>query len=483
MTNSEMAAPVGASTAPRTARFASVFLGAWFIYLLVGPAWGFYWIDSWHNEQRAVQVILLAATGLVAALVPRFRHALVAPSVTTLCLWLVGLLGVVSALNAEFMSAAFVEVALHFLLVLLVVVTAGCIRESPARLAVWTQRACVVLALVHVGGIAARYAAMLSLDRAPDVEVLLLGFANPRFPSALYALLLPFVAAFAGDRHEHRGLRMTALVLLALLWCINLALGTRAIWFAYALALPLVFMLAGWHRIRPLAVILASTAVTGVAVYYLLFIGVPAWMSLGSAMPSQTDHLTSLSDRIFLWTQSGRLMTEHLLLGIGPMNLAGLGDSYASHPHDWMLQFGTEWGMPVLAILAWVLWRHGRALRMQRASPGDSEDLAIAPLVATVMALFYGMVDGNLVMPVSQSAFALVAGVLFGTAFHPEPRVAAPFSRASFGAAALAVASASFMLFYLAETLPKQPESEDHWRRTSRHSNFAPRFWQQGLLR
>ena len=37
---------------------------AWLIYLLVAPTIGFGWIDSWHNEQRAVQVVLLACTAV-----------------------------------------------------------------------------------------------------------------------------------------------------------------------------------------------------------------------------------------------------------------------------------------------------------------------------------------------------------------------------------------------------------------------------------
>ena len=41
---------------------------AWLVYLLVSPTIGFGWIDSWHNEQRAVQVALLCASTLPFAL-------------------------------------------------------------------------------------------------------------------------------------------------------------------------------------------------------------------------------------------------------------------------------------------------------------------------------------------------------------------------------------------------------------------------------
>ena len=36
----------------------------WLVYLLITPTIGIAWIESWHNEQRAVQVILLACTAV-----------------------------------------------------------------------------------------------------------------------------------------------------------------------------------------------------------------------------------------------------------------------------------------------------------------------------------------------------------------------------------------------------------------------------------
>jgi O-antigen ligase len=324
---------------------------------------------------------------------------------------------------------------------------------------------------------------MLALERAPNIDVLLLGYANPRFPTALYALLLPLVAMFALDPHERVALRRLAWVILTFLWCINIALGTRAIWFAYALTLPLLIALVGWQRVLPGALVLASTALSGFFVYCLLFLGLPAWLSLGSALPSHIDHLSSFSDRLYLWTQSLQLMLKQPLLGVGPMNFAALGDSYASHPHDWILQVGAEWGIPVLALLLWVLWRLGRALRERLAVERGVDGAVLAPLAAAIMGLCYALVDGNLVMPVSQSTFALMLGVLLGCAF-PAVSNAAPMRRSLAAVIAIVVlTSAVFLLAYVADSLPRQGENEQAWRRHSKYPDLAPRFWQQGLLR
>jgi O-antigen ligase len=463
---------------------AASLLGGWFVYLLVAPTWGFFWIDAWHNEQRAVQVILLVATGVCAVSIARFRVVLVPRSSAAYLVWAIALLGAVSAARASFVAPALAELSLHLLLVVLAAFTAVSVRQDPVRFSVWIRRGCLVLAGIHVAGVAARYAAMLTLERAPDLDVLLLGYSNPRFPTALYALLMPFVAVLAVDPGEKMTLRRLGGVVLVLLWCINIALGTRAIWFAYALTLPLLVVLVGWRRVLPGALALGSSALGGFLVYYLFFVAIPAWLALGSGLPSHVDHLTSFSDRIYLWTQSLRVIIGAPLLGIGPMNLAGLGDSFASHPHNWMLQVAAEWGVPALALLCLVLWRLGRQLRLKvRVERGNDADV-LAPLAATTIGLCYGLVDGNLVMPVSQTAFALTLGILLGNAFATAPTSTSGRRSLSPLVATLVLASASCLIVYVLDTLPKQGENESAWRRTSKYSdNLAPRFWQQGLLR
>jgi len=62
--------------------------------------------------------------------------------------------------------------------------------------------------------VATRYAAAIRLGRGIDFDVLILGYANPRFPSALLALLIPFIAFVAGDSKEYRSLRIASVIVL-----------------------------------------------------------------------------------------------------------------------------------------------------------------------------------------------------------------------------------------------------------------------------
>jgi O-antigen ligase len=462
--------------------FGEMLLGAWFLYLLIAPTWGFFWIDAWHNEQRAVQVILISATALIGIGVPVCRLALIPRSPAALLLCAVGGLGVLASLQARFVAAAFADVSLYVLLAALAAIVASTVRAHPQRLSIWARRACVFLGAVHVTGIAARYGAMSALERAPDIDVLLLGYANPRFPSALYALLMPFIAMCALDRQEHAGLRRVAWGVLALLWCVNIALGTRAIWFAYGMLVPLMAWFAGWPRVRPAAQTLAITAGVGLGAYLLLFVAVPVWLGLGDALPSQIQHLTSVNDRALLWRQSLGVVMDHPLLGIGPMNLAGLGGAVASHPHNWILQVAAEWGLPAVALLCWALWNIANRVRL-RLRNTDRDDLdMLGPLAAVLIGLAYGLVDGNLVMPVSQTAFALAAGLLCGTSLGDTHDVAAARPLAAVAGLVLVVVSAAILPAYVAQSLPRQEQNERAWRHLSKYPDLAPRFWQQGLL-
>ena len=50
--------------------------------------------------------------------------------------------------------------------------------------------------------------------------------------------LIPFLALTVIEKTELRSLRAGAAVVLSFLWAINLGLGTRGIWFAYAIGIP-----------------------------------------------------------------------------------------------------------------------------------------------------------------------------------------------------------------------------------------------------
>ena len=188
----------------------------------------------------------------------------------------------------------------------------------------WARWFALLFATAYVLGVATRYLAAVNLERTIDLDVLILGYANPRFPSALHAVLIPFLALTVIEKTELRSLRVGAAFVLSFLWAINLGLGTRGIWFAYAVGIPFTALLVGRRQVaRPLAV-LALTALAGVILYFVLFSVAPTLTGTSAAVRAPTDNLTTLTSREVLWQLSWQAIESSPWLGMGPMQFAAL---------------------------------------------------------------------------------------------------------------------------------------------------------------
>lgn len=462
----------------------AALLAAWFLYLLLAPTVGFRWIESWHDEQRAVQVVLLAATALAfCAMLFDGRYRLQLPRIRWIVV-AVFALGAVSATRATYADAAYAELALHFLLLVLVLVTAVAVGRNPARSLVLAQYGALLLLAAHVAGVAVQYAAAVSMRRALTVDVLILGYSNARFPSALHALLIPFVATLSVDPRHRRALRWLGFALLACTWAINLALATRAIWFAYAVALPILWAALGWRVLRPAVQATILSALAGALLYGLVFRGLPLWLGMGESFQKRTfDQLIWGSNRELLIRSSLEAIRSAPWLGIGPMQFAAVPKVWAAHPHNWVLQLASEWGLPAATLAVYgtmmLLRQAGR-----RVAGALTDHVPLASFVAaSVVALVYGLVDGNLVMPVSQSATSLVFGGLVAAsrplAANGVDNTRASSAVAAVGIALLAVISAVCLAVFTARTVGPMTVFE---QATASSRTLWPRFWSDGFL-
>jgi putative inorganic carbon (HCO3(-)) transporter len=479
------------STAPDTARswtdvVSGLLLAAWFLYLLLSPTVGFGWIDSWHNEQRAAQVVLLVATAVgfcAMVLHAPFRRRL--PDLHWIVV-VVFALGAVSAARARYVDAAFTELALHFLLLILIMVTAAAVARQPARALRLAQYGSLLLLWACLAGVAMHYAAAVSIRHAIDVDVVLLGYANARMPSALHALLIPFVATLSTDPRQMRTLRLLGFAALAGTWAINLALGTRAIWFAYVVSLAIIAVAVGWQRLRPLVQVMILSAIAGAVLYEVIFRLLPVWIGLGESFEKRTlDQLFSGSNRELLIRSSLQAIGSAPLLGIGPMQFAAIPKVWAAHPHNWVLQLASEWGLPaaLLAIVGTIgLFRQFVSQLRTETATAEPEGLLTAFLCSTV-ALVYGLVDGSLVMPVSQSAAAMGFGAWLGTmrASGSTARTGSGGWRTASLLALLSAAAAVHLGSFTVRT--EEPatalERGEHFLTT--HALW-PRYWSEGFL-
>lgn len=455
-------------------------LALWLAYLLVTPTVGLGWIESWHNEQRAAQIALLcltAVTYVIAGLTAGFDGRGIRWAFPRLLI--AGLaIGVLSALLALFRFAALAEVGLVILLAALVLFTAQVVAMDPARSLRWARWFALLFATAYVLGVATRFLAAVNLERTIDLDVWILGYANPRFPSALHALLIPFLTMTVAESHEQRFLRVVAVLILSLLWTINIGLGTRGIWFAYALAVPALIPIVGWRRAAGLAAVIAATAIAGALLYYVLIALAQALAGHGDSAPVSAVNLT-LTSREVLWRLSWDAIVASPWLGLGPMQFAALGSPVGAHPHNWVLQIASEWGLPSLLIALYALSR----LLLRTRSAQHCVDLT-CPFLAVSVALALGMVDGNLVMPVSQTAAALTLGLLLGLLSQTERKERMPTEAISVQALTtfLCLAACGLVVAYAISSAQVQEFGASEFSRSNPGTWLVPRFWEQGLI-
>lgn len=455
---------------------AHYLLGAWALYLLLAPTTGFSWIESWHNEQRAVQIVLLVLTTLLTAVLTAFaRDEVRARLQFPVWWWVFVALGVVSALASQLPFAAFAEVALFVLLSTLVMLTATVTASQPERMTQAVRYGALLIAGAHVLSVLVRYGASMDVGKGVDLSVFMLGYANPRFASALYAVLIPFVAALAIDTRERCPLRAVAFTALCALWTINLGLGTRGIWFAYLLSIPAIFLLLGIRPMIRIAAMIVVSAAVGAALFSVLVFSSMADGLMYSGLP--TERLRTLTSREVLWRLSSDAIVSHPLLGLGPMQFAALKSHVGAHPHSWPLQLASEWGVPAIVLVLIALTT--LSIRQRRAANAKSANREA--LLALSVALVYGLVDGNLVMPVSQSASALVLGLALGGSDVASSRTSVS-RRVTQATTATVLVAALSVAAYALTTIGDQSRTATEFRLIFPGKWLVPRFWEQGLL-
>lgn len=454
----------------------------WLVYFVFGTTSGFGLDATWHDEQRFVQTLLLAVTAL--SLLVLSLRAEVRAAVPGLAWPLWALLGVavVSGARARFPGMAAVEIGLFLGLFGLAMFFATFVRVAPALAARSVLVGVMMIAATQEFAVMARYASALAVGMPLDFDTLTTGFANRRFASAFYAVLIPLLAAACVSDSVEPRWRRWCFGLMTGLWSINFGLGTRAMLLAFGLAAPVLVALLGWQRIKRAVAAIAASFALGGLIYLASFEWLPALF--GTSTASNVAHLSELdhtSGRVPLWIAAVKAWASSPWLGIGPMHYAALERVGAAHPHNWALQWLAELGVLglglIVAALAVLVLRGRRAVL---AAPEEGRWLIEGAYAAVLIALIYGLVDGNFVMPVSQCALAMAFGLVVGGA--PAPLHAEGQAWRAVAAAPLIALGAVTTVRIAAQGLPRQNTELNAFQTNSEQEWLSPRFWQQGLL-
>lgn len=455
----------------------SIFLVAVVCLLVVGICAPF----SGHDLQRVMQIAIGACAVLYGLSVTRVERLVDRP--TALGLMLIIGLGLVSSMRAHQPLWALVEVALFISCGAIAVAFALARRQGGQSL----DRALIVFVvlLCLIKSIQYTYAgalAFISAEGRLDPDLLLSGFSNKRFYGQFQTLTLPLLALPLLIPTLSRPLKAAVFALLCVWWLIAVGGGTRGTWLGMGATGVVLAVLGPWGR-RWLGWQLAAM-LGGLLLYWLVFKVLADYLGIEIANAASDRLTTTLSARGPIWWQAWHMLVERPLLGFGPMQFADIANSIAAHPHQAILQWASEWGVPSALCVAVLAWRAGWAtlgvLRERAQSTEWADLLRLCLFAALVGALVQSMVDGVIVMPNSQVWLALVMGWLMALHVWRTPQTGQLLL--AWGAwKTLGLLAVGLLIVIAVRDVPHIAQAQQQYL-SSHDKMLQPRFWAQGVI-
>lgn len=322
------------------------------------------------------------------------------------------------------------------------------------------------------------------------------GFDNFRFFNHTQTVSLPFLCLLTLHVRSHRILYWSCFCIVSAWWSIIYLTSARGTFLGIFLGLTITALVRGkvakeWCRT------LFLTALAGALVYLALFHFLPTMLGYQPVDFSNSTVRRTLSDptsqRMPLWELAWGLILEYPILGAGPAHFAHFTSSAhnAAHPHNWILQIASEWGLPALLTVLLVVALGFRRLLIcehQISATNESgQTLLCAWLTIGVALATDALVSGTVVMPVSQLWIALYAGCAYGwvRARYVTPRSDIATTIDQFPLklrCGLALAVLAALVFLWAGVLPELLDFRSYHERASSAfpGMYHPRIWLTG---
>lgn len=315
-----------------------------------------------------------------------------------------------------------------------------------------------------------------------DTGGLLSGFSNKRFYGQFQTFTLSLLALPLLLSTTKRSAQAWVFSLLSLWWLIAVTGGTRGTWLGMGVATCVLFICG--HSGRRWVTWQLPAVVVGVTLYWLLFSVLAGYLGMEVSNAASDRLTTTLSNRGPLWQQAWDMIRERPWLGFGPMHFADIHNPIAAHPHQAILQWASEWGVPstllVMGLVVRGLWATLRLIRERSTSDDPTDLLRLCLFASLIGALTQSMVDGVIVMPYSQLWLSLVVGWLMALhVWKSEPAKPSAFINWSW----MGISSAAVLLLvYVAIRDVPHLDERDKLYQQQYGGHYQPRFWIQGVI-
>ena len=244
----------------------------------------------------------------------------------------------------------------------------------------------------------------------------LLGFNNPRFFNQyqLWCIGLICLPMLAEDVSTNTKRWLS--VALTLWWVLLFYSASRGVllaWLAASVITLAFYKKSAWPFLR----LQISTLIAGLVSFFALFKLIP--ILIGTQLVTGDVLRDTTSDRLELWFKAFHLTVENPIFGVGPMNFPWYNLT-SFHPHNTILQLSSEWGIPATLIIIGIVgygaknWLKKFNLTPLKTKSNYDLNLSIILFFTVVTNGIYSMVDGVIVMPMSQVLMLTVIGLMIG---------------------------------------------------------------------
>lgn len=263
-------------------------------------------------------------------------------------------------------------------------------------------------------------------------------------------------------------------------WLMFFASCGRGVIVTLGAGLVVILLLFGRHSL-PFIKITLLTAAIGFLLYLFLFLYLPD-DALIQALKTLREGSSGRTD--YLWPKALTHIKENPFLGIGPMHFAWFPSILGAHPHNSVLQWGAEWGLPALCLVLLLVFRGLKAwfCRFNKSTLTPEQpnfNLAVISLSFSMLsALIYSLVDGVIVMPLSHLTGALVLSLMFAV-YRPNPIAPAENGRLDFKLSIpFALIAVGYLFLIWPHALPRLMDAS--FTPDVRFDVVGPRFWDVG---
>jgi putative inorganic carbon (hco3(-)) transporter len=208
--------------------------------------------------------------------------------------------------------------------------------------------------------------------------------------------------------------------------------GVLVSWAVGIVATALIFKKTAFSFLR----IQIINIITGLSAYYLLFKLIPS-LQQHDIVTGEIFRGTTY-DRIGLWNVCIKMIEHHPILGLGQLHYSWY-TNLGTHPHNSILQLAAEWGVPatllIIALASYGLYYWYKKLNTTNIKSESNLDknLTIVLFFTVITNAAYSLVDGVIVMPISQVLMFTVIGIMIGQYYCKEnPDIAYENNRTKF---------------------------------------------------